>query len=54
MLVDLGGVIHLSLPGTQLDDLLRFLENLHLREQLMVDLRYCLLLTFCGIMMDDD
>ena len=43
MLVDLGGGVHLSLPSTQLNDsLLRFLKNLYLREQLMVDLRYCL------------
>ena len=41
MLVGLGGGIHLSLPSTQLDDLLlRLSKNLYLREQLMVDLRY--------------
>jgi len=54
MLVELGDV-HLSLSGTQLDySLLRFSNNFYLREQLMVDLRYCLSLAFCGITMNDD
>jgi len=45
----------LSLFGTQLDDsLMRLSQNLYLREKLIVDLRYCLSLAFCGIMMDDD
>ena len=55
MLVDLGGGVHLSLPGAQLDEsLLRFSKNLYLREQLMVDLCYSLSLAFCGIVMDGD
>ena len=57
MLVDLRreGRVHLSLPSTQLNDsLLRFLKNLYLREQLMVDLRYRLSLAFCGVVMDGD
>jgi len=55
MLVDLGGGVHLSLPGAQLDDsLLRFLKNLYVGEQLMVDLRYSLSLAFCDIAMDGD
>jgi len=55
VLVDLEGGAHLSLPGTQLDDsLLRFSKNIYLRGQLMVDLRYCLSLAFCGIPMDND
>ena len=55
MWVDLGGSVHLSLLGVQLDDsLLRLLKNLYLREQLMVDLRYRLTLAFCGVVMDGD
>jgi len=54
MLVYLGGGVHLSFPGTQLDDLLRFSKNLYLLEQLMVDLHYHLSLVFCSIAMDGD
>ena len=55
MLVDLGGHVHLSLPSTQLNDLLLcFSKNLYLREQLMVVLRYCLSLAFFDIAMDGD
>jgi len=55
MLVDLGGGVHLSLSGTQLDDsLLRFSKNFYLREQLIVDLRYRLSLAFHDITMDGD
>ena len=55
MLVDLGGHVHLSLPSTQLNDLLLcFSKNLYLREQLMIDLHYCLSLAFRGIAMDGD
>ena len=51
----LGVRVHLGVPGTQLNNsLLHFLKNLYLREQLMVDLRYCLSLTFCGIAMYGD
>ena len=55
MSVDLEGGTHMSLPGTQPDDsLLRFSKKLYLREQLMVDVYYCVSLAFCGITMDDD
>ena len=54
MLVDLRGVVHLNLPGTQLDDeLLRLSKNIYLREQLTVDLLYRFSLAFYGIAMDD-
>ena len=53
--MDLGGRLQLGLPGTQLNDsFLRFSKNFYLREQLMVDLRYCLSLAFCGTVMDGD
>jgi len=53
VLVHLEKGIHLSLPGTHLDDLLLQLsKNLYLHEQLMVDLCYLLSLAFCGIAMD--
>ena len=55
MLVDLGGGVHPSLPGPQLDDsLLRLSKNLYLREHMMVDLRYCLSLAFCVIAINGD
>jgi len=55
ILVDLEEGVHLSLPGIQFDDsLLCFSKNVYLCEQLMVDLRYCLSLTFYGIEMDGD
>ena len=55
MLVDLGGGVHLSLSGTQLNNsLLCLSKNLYLCEQLNVDMRYRLSLAFCGIAMDDD
>jgi len=54
VLVDLEGGVHVGLSGAQLDDSLRFSRNFYLREQLMVDLRYCHSLAFCGIAMDDD
>jgi len=38
----LGGCVHPSLPGAQLDDSLSFSKNFNLREQLMIDLHYCL------------
>jgi len=55
MLVDFGGSVPLGLPGTQLDEsLLHFLQDLNLREQLMVNLRYCLPLAFCGVTVNGD
>jgi len=54
-LIDLGERVHQSLLGTYLDDsLLRFSQNIYLREQLMIDLCYCLALTFSCIAMDGD
>ena len=55
MWVDIGVCVHPSLLAAQLDDLLlRFSENIYLREQLMVDLHYRLSLAFHNITMDGD
>ena len=53
MLGDLGGGVHLvGIHGVQLNDSLQFSKKIYLREQLKVDLRYCLSLAYCGIAMD--
>jgi len=53
--ISFGGRVRQDFPSAKLDDpLLRLLQNFDLCEQLMIDLRYRLMLMLCYIMMDDD